>query len=232
MRQLIPWLNLETGRFLSETIVRLVLAAVLGGIIGLERETKRKPAGLRTNMFICFGAAMFTILSFRLAEQYTGDHTRIAAQIIPGIGFIGAGSILHSRGSVTGLTTAATIFVVASIGMATGAGLYLPAIFATVLIVLALHVLGWTETRFSLKSFVVSYQAVGPDAEAIISDVNHILDEEHRVMQTVQVGRTNHDFRVQFTVDATRSDHDDLMQRFRQCKSIARIESEAVSERE
>jgi hypothetical protein len=79
---------------------------------------------------------------------------------------------------------------------------------------------------------VVSYQAVGPDAEAIISDVNHILDEEHRVMQTVQVGRANHDFRVQFTVDATRSDHDDLMQRFRQCRSIARIESEAVSERE
>ncbi|HEV8525883.1 MAG TPA: MgtC/SapB family protein [Terriglobales bacterium] len=232
MRQLIPWLNLETGRFLSETIVRLVLAAVLGGIIGLERETKRKPAGLRTNMFICFGAAMFTILSFRLAEQYTGDHTRIAAQIIPGIGFIGAGSILHSRGSVTGLTTAATIFVVASIGMAVGAGLYLPAIFATVLIVLALYVLGWMETRFSLKAFVVSYQAVGPDAEAIISDVNHILDEEHHVMQTVQVGRANHEFRVQFTVDATRSEHDDLMQRFRQCGSIARVESEAVSERE
>src|SRR5438552_12765702 len=111
---------------LSKTMLRLMLAACLGGIIGLERELKHRPAGLRTNMFICFGAAMFTILSSELAEP--GDRARIAAQIIPGIGFIGAGSILHSKGGVSGLTTAATLFVVASIGMATGGGLYLPAI--------------------------------------------------------------------------------------------------------
>src|SRR5256885_15121865 len=98
----------EIGVVLSTTILRLTIAAILGGIIGLERELKHKPAGLRTNMFICFGSAMFTILSTELASEFVGDHTRIAAQIIPGIGFIGAGSILHSRGSVTGLTTAAT----------------------------------------------------------------------------------------------------------------------------
>ena len=91
-------------------------------MIGLEREQKRKAAGLRTNMFICFGAAMFTVLSDKLAAGFGGDHTRIAAQIIPGIGFIGAGSILHSKGGVSGLTTAATMFVVASIGMAAGEG--------------------------------------------------------------------------------------------------------------
>ena len=105
-------------------MVRLVLAAVLGGTIGLERELKHRPAGLRTNMFICFGAALFTVLSAELAGEFTGDHTRIAAEIIPGIGFIGAGSILHAKNGVSGLTTAATIFVVASIGMASGAGLY------------------------------------------------------------------------------------------------------------
>jgi putative Mg2+ transporter-C (MgtC) family protein len=120
------WLHKESGYFLSSTVIRLVLAAILGGLIGLERELRRKPAGLRTNMFMCFGSAMFTIISYRMASEFSGDHTRIAAQIIPGIGFIGAGSILHSRGSVTGLTTAATLFVVASIGMAVGAGLYLP----------------------------------------------------------------------------------------------------------
>src|SRR3569832_151253 len=92
--------------FVSETLLRLILAAFLGGLIGIERELKHKPAGLRTNMFICFGAAMFTVLSFRFSGA-TPD--RIAANIIPGIGFIGAGSILHSRGSVSGLTTAATI---------------------------------------------------------------------------------------------------------------------------
>src|SRR5579884_2379883 len=106
-----------SGQF-EQSILRLLVAAVLGGFIGLERELKRRPAGLRTNMFICFGASMFTLLSSELAGAFTGDHTRIAAQIIPGIGFIGAGSILHAKNNVSGLTTAATLFVVAAIGMA------------------------------------------------------------------------------------------------------------------
>src|SRR3989475_8713663 len=101
----------EIGVVLSTTILRLTVAAILGGIIGLERQLKHKPAGLRTNMFICFGSALFTVLSGQLAGSLGGDHTRIAAQIIPGIGFIGAGSILHARGSTMGLTDAATVFV-------------------------------------------------------------------------------------------------------------------------
>lgn len=114
----------------SGAITRLLLAAILGGMIGLERETKHRSAGLRTNLFICFGAALFTVLSRGLAAE-PSDFTRIAAQIIPGIGFIGAGSILHTRGLTSGLTTAATMFVVASVGMAAGGGLYLTAVFAT-----------------------------------------------------------------------------------------------------
>src|SRR5215831_9724107 len=134
---------------LSKTLVRLTLAAILGGVIGLERELKHRPAGLRTNMFICFGAAMFTTLSLELA---TGNEaTRIASQIIPGIGFIGAGSILREKGGVTGLTTAATIFVVAAIGMACGGGLYLLAVSSTVLLLLALQMLGWVERRLNWK---------------------------------------------------------------------------------
>src|SRR5438094_740529 len=131
---------------------KLLLAAALGGIIGLEREAKHRPAGLRTNLFICMGAAMFTLLSDQIAGQHTGDHTRIAAQIIPGIGFIGAGSIIHARGDlVTGITSAATLFVVASVGMAVGGGLYITAIFATGLILLCLFLLGSAEQRFNLK---------------------------------------------------------------------------------
>ena len=86
-----------------------------------------------------------------------GDHTRIAAQIIPGIGFIGAGSILHDKGGVSGITTAATIFVVASIGMAAGGGLYLVAIFSTMLIYLALHLLGILERQLNLKPLTMTY---------------------------------------------------------------------------
>jgi putative Mg2+ transporter-C (MgtC) family protein len=193
---------------------------------------KHKPAGLRTNMFICFGAAMYTILSDRLALQNVGDHTRIAAQIIPGIGFIGAGSILHSRGSVTGLTTAATLFVVASVGMAAGGGLYLPAIFATIVILLALSVLGFLETRFSLKPLLTTYEVVGENAEEMIAAVNQILEDERKMMQTVQVGRTNHYFRVQFSVDGTRNEQTALLQRLRQSPVLQRVQSLGQAEAE
>src|SRR5207244_1169984 len=160
-------LRQEMAVVLAATILRLIVAAILGGIVGLERELHHKPAGLRTNMFICFGAAMFTILSTELAAGYGGDHTRIAAQIIPGIGFIGAGSILHSRGSVSGLTTAATLFVVASVGMAVGGGLYLPAVFATMVIFLALEVLGYLETRFGLKDATAQFEIAGESVEQL-----------------------------------------------------------------
>ncbi len=216
----------------SQTILRLILAAVLGGVIGLEREIKHKPAGLRTNMFICFGAAMYTVLSFRLANEYPGDHTRIAAQIIPGIGFIGAGSILHSRGSVQGLTTAATLFVVASVGMAAGGGLYLSAIFATMVILVALALLGWAEAKFSLKPKVMAYEVTGADAEDIVGAVNQALEEERRMMQSVQVGRTNSHFRVQFTVDGTQKEHDALLKRLRQLPMVTSAQCLGVSEHE
>jgi putative Mg2+ transporter-C (MgtC) family protein len=223
---------MEMATILSQTILRLALAAFLGGVIGLEREVKRKPAGLRTNMFICFGAAMFTILSDRLAGSWGGDHTRIAAQIIPGIGFIGAGSILHSRGSVTGLTTAATLFVVASIGMAAGGGLYLPAIFATMVILLALSLLGWFQGHFGLKSVLMTYEAHGETADELLSALNQTLEEEHRIMQTVQIGRTDHHFRVQFAVEATQKEHEYLMQRLRQAPQLINVECLGPAERE
>src|SRR3989475_10748749 len=96
--------------------LKLLLAAVLGGVIGLERELRDKPAGLRTNILICLGSTLFMSISTRVAEVLGGDPTRIAAQIISGIGFLGAGAVLHSHGFVLGLTTAATIWVVAGVG--------------------------------------------------------------------------------------------------------------------
>ncbi len=224
--------RIDIAALVSQIILRLVLAAFLGGIIGLEREVKHKPAGLRTQMFICFGAALFTILSNQLATAWGGDHTRIAAQIIPGIGFIGAGSILHSRGSVSGLTTAATLFVVASIGMAAGGGLYLPAVFATMLVLLALHLLGWLEGRFSLKALVMAYEVTGVDADAVINAVNHVLSEEQHAMQTVQVARVDHGTRMQFTVDASRREHEALLGALRRVADIQSVQLLGASEHE
>lgn len=213
-----------TASIVSQMILRLVVASVLGGIIGLEREFKRKPAGLRTNLFICFGSALFTLLSDALAARWGGDHTRIAAQIIPGIGFIGAGSILHSRGSITGVTTAATIFVVASIGMAAGGGLFLPAIFATVVIVISLLVLGWIEGRFNLKSVSMAYSVVADDAEAALGAVNQTLIEQQQTMKSVQVARADHGVRIVFSVDAAERIHENLCRRLRQFSTLKQIE--------
>ena len=195
------------GTVLSTAIARLVVAAILGGAIGLERQLRHKPAGLRTNMFICFGSAMFTVLSDQLAGSMGGDHTRVAAQIIPGIGFIGAGSILHARGSVVGLTTAATLFVVASVGMATGGGLYITAIFATIVILLALAVLGNLERRFGVRSAMVTYEVTGASAEAILIEANRSLDEAHACMQNVRVAGEAGHVRVMFAVDGSHEDH-------------------------
>jgi putative Mg2+ transporter-C (MgtC) family protein len=127
-----------------ELLVQLSLAVLLGGVVGLERELKGKPAGLRTNILICIGATLFTTLSIHLAGPH-GDPARLAAQILPGVGFIGAGTILHTRGAVTGLTSAATIWVVAAIGVALGSGAYVEAFGTTVLVMVVLQGLGPVE---------------------------------------------------------------------------------------
>jgi putative Mg2+ transporter-C (MgtC) family protein len=223
----LPHMSLED--LLSKTMVRLALAAVLGGIIGLERELKRKPAGLRTNMFICFGSAMFTILSTELAGEWgIGDHTRIAAQIIPGIGFIGAGSILHDKGGVSGITTAATLFVVASIGMAVGGGLYLLAIFSTMLIYLALHLLGLMERRFNLKPLMMNYILVSDQsADDLVSEVNSILEEQGKEMHGMHLSRFNGKEKLIFSVGGTRNEHRELVSRLRQSDDLKNLETTA-----
>jgi putative Mg2+ transporter-C (MgtC) family protein len=195
----------------GSSLARLVLAAILGGVIGLERELRHRPAGLRTNMFICFGAALFTILSDALAVEHLGDHTRISAQIIPGIGFIGAGSILHTRGLTTGLTTASTLFVVASVGMATGGGLYLTAVFSTGLVLIALFSLGHIELTFNLKTLLNSYEVTGASVDKITEEVNRILEPRHRMMQNVLSGSTGQHVRLQFDVSGCNRDQKELL---------------------
>ncbi|MHC4511745.1 MAG: MgtC/SapB family protein [Planctomycetota bacterium] len=124
-------------------LLSIILAVILGGAIGAEREISGKAAGLRTNVLICLGAAVFTIISKQMAaDGPEGSVTRIAAQIVTGVGFLGAGAIIQDRGGVHGLTTAATIWLVASIGMACGARFYHLAALATLIAVLVLIGLG------------------------------------------------------------------------------------------
>jgi putative Mg2+ transporter-C (MgtC) family protein len=126
-------------------IVPVLLAVGCGTVIGIERQLMHKPAGLRTNVLICLGAAVFTIISREMASGSQDSITRIAAQIVTGVGFLGAGAVIQDRGGIHGLTTAATIWLVASIGMACGARFYYLAITTTVLAILVLVGLGQVD---------------------------------------------------------------------------------------
>ncbi|MDH3455923.1 MAG: MgtC/SapB family protein [Gemmatimonadota bacterium] len=178
----------------------LVIAVVLGGAVGFEREFRGKAAGLRTNILICLGAALFTRLSISVAGG-VGDPARIAAQIVTGVGFIGAGTILHSRGRVSGLTSAATIWLVAAIGVAVGAGALIEAVGATLLVVIVLGVLGALERylhRYSGVSHVALEVEAAPtkiaEIERIIRDaglqVEEIRSEEQEGHMLLHVAMT------------------------------------------
>jgi putative Mg2+ transporter-C (MgtC) family protein len=131
-------------------LVRCGVAALCGAMIGLERELKNKPAGFRTNILICLGSAIYMAVGLLVneADERTSDPARIAAQVVTGIGFLGAGCIIQQQDRVKGLTTAATIWVVAAIGIVAGAGFPILAFIASAIVLLTLVVLGTIERRY------------------------------------------------------------------------------------
>ena len=159
--------------------LKLVLAMLCGGAIGLERELNRKPAGLRTNVLICFGAALYMIVSRHISggAAYT-DPARLAAQVVAGIGFLGAGVILQARGSVTGLTTAATIFVVGAVGIAIGEGMIWLAIFSTVAILVVLVLLRKVEHAAIGRRRLFRYSLNVDHPAEVLEQVLELLKKE------------------------------------------------------
>ena len=133
-------------------VVRLAVSVVLGGLIGFEREAEGKPAGMRTHMLVCLGATLFMLISIESPDFFPGAKTvdpgRIAAQVVTGVGFLGAGTILRAGGTVRGLTTAASIWAVAAIGLAVGVGYYVTACVATGLALLVLHLPEFLTRKF------------------------------------------------------------------------------------
>ena len=161
---------------LQEILIRLTVAAALGAIIGIERVVRRRPAGVRTSLFVCLATALFTILSGEIA-RLLGDtgSTRIASNIVQGIGFLGAGAILRGPGGVIGMTTAATIFVEAAIGMAAGGGFYGVAAFATGLVLFGLSVVGWAERHFNLKCQLMIFRFTTSHTESVAREVQQLM---------------------------------------------------------
>lgn len=183
---------------------RLLMAAALGGVVGIDREWHHKPSGVRTNLLICFGAALFTFLSPIIAGEGSSNKGQIASNIVQGIGFLGAGLILHNRDRVSGLTSAATVWAVASIGMACGAGLYFPALYSTALVLIVLEFVGILETKGNLKSYTVLYEARGGDAAAMTRAILKAMDRENRRLDHIENQPIEQMQRLLFSVTATR----------------------------
>ncbi|HET9321289.1 MAG TPA: MgtC/SapB family protein [Bryobacteraceae bacterium] len=191
-------------------ITRLLAASALGGFIGLEREYKRRSAGVRTNLLICLGAAFFTLLSSVLAGDANPDKGRVASNIVQGIGFLGAGLIIHNRSRISGLTSAASVWVVASIGMACGAGLLVAAVIATAIVVVALELVGFLERRASIKIYSLVYEARGTDQTAMLHSILDAMDKAGERLADYATNTIGDLQRVTFTITATKREHERL----------------------
>jgi putative Mg2+ transporter-C (MgtC) family protein len=218
------WLvDVVFGRY--ESVLRLMLAAALGGMIGLEREASGKPAGFRTNLLICMGAALVMELSISVPLAAQGDPGRIAAQIVSGIGFLGAGTILHFRGNVVGLTTAATLWVVAAIGMAVGAQAYIEAIGATLLVMLTLMLLGRMEDhlipRRPPERLVDVLMAPIP---TMVYEIEELIARAGFVVETMKVEKTADAFLVSYQTRGTPKDWDPLLQQLLAHEVVRKVE--------
>ena len=206
--------------------IRLVLAVVLGGIIGLEREFRDKPAGLRTNILICVGSTLFMSLSTRVAQIVGGDPTRIAAQIISGVGFLGAGVVLHSHGFVLGLTTAATIWVVAGVGMALGSGMYGVAVFVTAMSLVTLYLLSYAEDRIQGR-MSYSYALVVSDLNQALASINRVLQESSVSAASFNFKKRAENYRVWFTLVIARDTNIKIIQCLSVIPEIIQVETGA-----
>lgn len=162
--------------------LRVLVSAVLGAIVGLERERSDQPAGLRTNMVLVIGATLAMVLSINLGYLYakpgtSADPARLAAQVISGIGFLGAGAILRFGYNVKGLTTASSLWTMAIVGMTVGAGYYLIGVFATVLMLIVLSLLNVIEKRF-LRTSIARYISIEVNfRKGVVKTVRHIVEE-------------------------------------------------------
>ena len=196
--------------FKLELMLQLGLATLLGGAIGLERELGGKPAGLRTNILICIGSVLYTHLSIAMVGGAT-DPTRVAGQIVTGVGFIGAGTILHARGAVVGLTSAATIWVVAAIGVSLGSGFYLEGIGTTLVVLAVLAGLGRAEKlvqRQSMRSTINVHARQGP---TVLEDLETLVRRAGLEVIGVSSRQENVDLVIEFDTRGSKRLHDQVM---------------------
>lgn len=208
----------------NEMFLRLSLAALLGAAIGVERDLHRRPAGIRTSAFVCMGSALFTILSFELAKMF-GDTsaTRIASNLVQGIGFLGAGAILREAGGLVGLTTAATIFVEAAIGMAVGGGLYAVGAYGTGVVLFGLICLGWVAQRTNLKARSMGFRITGSHTENIAAEVQRLLVELKVKPQQFRISMVGVNSVVEFQAEVSHRQQEQIMDRLNRVGVVTEV---------
>jgi putative Mg2+ transporter-C (MgtC) family protein len=190
--------------------IKLALAIVCGAAIGIERELHDKPAGLRTNMLICLGSALITMVSIHVALTYAerqvniADPARIAAQIVSGIGFLGAGAIIQARGAVHGLTTAATMWVLAGVGLAIGSGAYGAALATTGILLATLVALGWLETHITPRRHFATFHILADRRLGLIDDIDGLANRERITLDDFAVKRDSTGLRIDFALTLSR----------------------------
>jgi len=208
-------------------ILKILLAAMLGGIIGLERELSHKEAGLRTNILIAIGSTLITILSFKIAAMSkTSDPARLTAQIVSGIGFLGAGAIIQARFAVHGLTTAATIWTVAAIGIAVGSGFYLVAFLVAVFVVIVLTVfkllLAFLEKQKQNYVYLISTD----EKASLLVDIRRVLTELNIRYSSARLNRKEGGFEIEIIFNTSENKNRDFIEKIMLVKGVREVLSE------
>ena len=207
----------------ADDLVKLLLALVLGGLIGWERELYDKPAGFRTNTLICVGSTLFTIFSLKIGIIPGTDSARIAAQIVSGIGFLGARAIIRRGEAVLGLTTAATIWFVASIGMGIGAGYYVISSVGTALALAILFVFRKFEHLVDRIHTTRTYHVIVSAEDDAVRELSLVLDScGLRVLGNKQVKSDNRYF-YEITLSGKRAEHTPLLEKLLKSPTVKEV---------
>jgi putative Mg2+ transporter-C (MgtC) family protein len=197
---------------LATVVCRLLWAAFLGAVIGVERNIRKRPAGMRTSVCVCLGAAFFTIVSAEYAKL-TGDTstTRIASNIVQGIGFLGAGVILRERGSIIGMTTASLIFVEAAVGMGAGAGFYRSSGIVALIVLAAITGLIYVEKALKLKCRYMLFRVATGSAIDMVPEIHNIFKTLGLELDNFQVSITGEKHIIQFDADVTQHQQEQVL---------------------
>jgi putative Mg2+ transporter-C (MgtC) family protein len=204
------WSTLELFHFFGP---KVFYAIICGGVVGIERELKNKPAGIKTNILICLGAALYTSISVLMAGTYAdtghyGDPGRLAAQIVSGIGFLGGGTIIQARGTILGLTTAATIWLVAAIGICIGIDHAEIAVVTSVIVVCVLILTNMFEDRVLGRSLTFACEIVVSDPEGKVRlAINQALAQNNLLLDDFDISAQGADSVLHCKYNGHRADH-------------------------